>query len=155
MRTQDGHSCYASVNCQEGGNIEYYAGADWSVCYVGGRQFFNDPRIGDFSVTFTKKDGTEGEGLTDPVLSVAAVDGGREFDVSAFSQVRKDGQQCEAGIAPIDCFDGPFICEYSEGGNTQIYDDRTKRYRCGVPKLGAVFPPGEDWEEVIQRARDG
>ena len=46
-------------------------GAGWNVCYVGGRQYFTDPRIGDFPVTFTQKDGEkQGQGLTTPILQL-------------------------------------------------------------------------------------
>lgn len=58
MRTRNGGNCFAIITCKDGGQRDYNAGeSDWSSCWVGGRQYFTDPRIGDFSITFTKKDG--------------------------------------------------------------------------------------------------
>lgn len=71
METKDGGNCYATVECDDG--IKYYHkdGAGWNVCYVGGRQHFSDSRIGDFSITFTERDGEgQGEGLTTPILQL-------------------------------------------------------------------------------------
>lgn len=49
METENGGNCWAVVDCQEGGRIEYNNNHDtWNVCYVGGRQYFTDPRIGEF-----------------------------------------------------------------------------------------------------------
>ena len=71
MTTKDGGNCYAEVECDDGKRAYNEDEKGWNVCYVGGRQYFNDPRIGEFSITFTEKDGEEeGEGLTTPVLQL-------------------------------------------------------------------------------------
>lgn len=101
------------------------------------------------SIIFTKKDGLEGEGLTNPVLHVKNVDNWKEWDISGMAAAKDEAELCEDGIAPIDCHSGPWVCEWSEGGNTQIQDDRTKRWRCGVPKMGAQFPEDLNWESVL------
>jgi hypothetical protein len=73
METEGGGNCWVIVECQDGGKKEYFNGKKgWNVCYVGGEQFLNDPRIGDFSVTFSKKDG-DGQGLTNPIIKLASV----------------------------------------------------------------------------------
>nr|KMM73504.1 hypothetical protein CPAG_09792 [Coccidioides posadasii RMSCC 3488] len=73
----------AWVECQEGGKrtIEEML----SRCYVGGRTCFSDPRLGDFSITFTKRNSTEGEGLTDPIIQLASFQNWREIPVSALA----------------------------------------------------------------------
>lgn len=48
MRTKNGGNCFVSVECQEGGKIEYYSGKQWENCRVQGREFIYDPRIGEF-----------------------------------------------------------------------------------------------------------
>lgn len=86
-------------------------GAGWNVCFVGGRQYFTDPRIGDFSITFTKRDGTEGEGLTDPVLQVKDIGNWQEIPVSEAAQDKASADNCEDHNG-VYCDDGPFICHY-------------------------------------------
>lgn len=146
METRDGGNCYATVTCKDSGERKY---TEWNVCYVGGQQFFTDDRIGDFSITFTQKDGTEGEGLTDPILRLKNIENFRDIPVSSLAQEKLQSEECEKGIAPIDCFDGPFVCDYYESGNKYIYDDRTKRYHCGVPRVDAQLPDGLGWEDIF------
>lgn len=148
MQTTDGGECIVRVNCREGGEREY---ADFSSCFVGGRQFLADDRIGDFSVTFTQADGTEGEGLTDPVLQVAALENSREIPVSALALEKDDADRCEGSLAPIGCHNGPFVCEFVNAGNTLIFADRTKRWHCGVPVLGANLPDGVGWDDIFNQ----
>jgi hypothetical protein len=102
------------------------------------------------SITFTKKDGNEGEGLTDPVLQVKHVDNWREIDVSGLSSAEEQADGCEAGLAPIDCHQGPWICHFAHYGdsNESIFGSRKKRWQCGVPKQGAKFPEDLNWEAV-------
>lgn len=61
--TTDGSKCYASVDCSKddlGGDVTRYP-ADWNVCYLGGQQWFDHPKIGHFSITFTKAGGVNGD----------------------------------------------------------------------------------------------
>lgn len=100
-----------------------------------------------YSVEFTKRDGDEGEGLTNPVLQVENVNNWKEWDVTGMSYAYSHAQDCKAGIAPLRCHKGPWVCRWVEGGNTDILSDRSKRWSCGVPKRGAKFPDGLNWED--------
>ncbi|KAF2687029.1 hypothetical protein K458DRAFT_295702, partial [Lentithecium fluviatile CBS 122367] len=136
MQTRDGGNCKAWVTCNDGVKEYNPAGATWNVCYVGGRQFFTDPRIGEFSITFAKKDGSEGEGLTDPILQLKDVDNWKEFPVTALAGVQDQADRCEGGMTPLDCKKGPFICRWIGETNKYIFDSRTKTWECGMPKTG-------------------
>lgn len=46
MKTTNSGNCRVSVECQKGGKIEYYR--DQKNCHVQGKEFINDPRIGEF-----------------------------------------------------------------------------------------------------------
>ncbi|KAK0747220.1 hypothetical protein B0T21DRAFT_278685 [Apiosordaria backusii] len=145
METRDGGHCYATVECNKnyGGKIEYNAGkAGWNVCFVGGRQYFTDPRIGDFSITFTKKDGDEGQGLTNPVVQLQSFYNWKEWDVTGLAYAVDKADRCEAGIAPLNCPEGPWVCtqidRYSHG--------RTKKWLCGVPRKDVAFPKDVNWD---------
>ncbi|PGH32148.1 hypothetical protein GX50_05047 [[Emmonsia] crescens] len=141
--TRDGGHCYASVECQKGGKRKYKI---WNVCYVGGRQYFTDPRIGKFSITFTKRDGSEGEGLTEPILQVGSVGNWMKIPVSALATNHRSAVSCKNNYIPIKCDEGPFVCRYVLRGNRNISMDRTKRYSCGIPVLGASFPKDVKWD---------
>jgi len=60
MQTSGGGNCKVYVQCEQTDSIGVFTG-DWNVCYAGGRQYFNQPHIGDFSVTFTKAGGVNGD----------------------------------------------------------------------------------------------
>ncbi|KAL2365286.1 hypothetical protein RJZ56_001793 [Blastomyces dermatitidis] len=141
--TRDGGHCYASVECQNGGKRKYKI---WNVCYVGGRQYFTDPRIGKFSITFTMRDGREGQGLTEPILQVASVGRWMKIPVSDLAKNHRSAVSCENNYIPKRCDEGPFVCRYVLRGNRNISRDRTKRYSCGVPVLGASYPKDVEWE---------
>ncbi|KAI1848167.1 hypothetical protein JX266_005880 [Neoarthrinium moseri] len=67
--TKNGGNCFVTVECNDGGKKEYFQNrGDYKNCFVGDRQYFDDSRIGEFSVNFTKRDGWEGQGLTNPIL---------------------------------------------------------------------------------------
>lgn len=72
METKDGGHCKANVECKDGYKKELPEDdKNWKQCRVGGENKFNDPQIGDFSITFTEKDGAgQGEGLTTPILKL-------------------------------------------------------------------------------------
>jgi hypothetical protein len=115
MFTDKGGNCKAWVTCNDG-QRDYL---DWNVCYVNGRQYFTDPRIGDFSITFT--DGSDG--LATPILQVSDVANWAPYDVDAMV-VRALKYPDENHIC-ID--DNPYPGLH----------DTSLRWVCGVPKVGA------------------
>lgn len=114
METRDGANCKAVVTCDDG-TKEYNAnGQTWNVCYVGGRQYFNDPRIGEFSITFQEKDGAnQGEGLTTPKLQVKYIGDWQEFPVNDLAEEYNAYNRCEddgLGGSPFrKCDKGPYM----------------------------------------------
>ncbi|KAI1875802.1 uncharacterized protein JN550_002088 [Neoarthrinium moseri] len=119
--TKNGGNCFVTVECNDGGKKE----------------------IGEFSVNFTKRDGWELQGLTNPILQVKHVADWKEWDVSSMSSARAHANLCEKGISPLGCHKGPWV----EGGNTPIVNDCSKRWSCVVPKIEAKFPDGSNWEK--------
>jgi hypothetical protein len=110
--------------------------AGWNVCYIGGRQYFTDPRIGDFSITFTSRD-NQGEDLTGPVLQLSDIGDWTAIPVADLATERDKYYDCKqhSGVS----FDkGPYICslDYS---NNDPYKGRTRKWFCVVPKLGQNF----------------
>ncbi|KAI1845455.1 hypothetical protein JX265_012450 [Neoarthrinium moseri] len=151
MKTVDGGKCTISVECKDGGKTEYYPNkADYKNCFVGGTETIKDPRIGEFSLTYTKRDGAEGQGLTEPVLKVKNVGNWKEWKVTDMARAKDKADLCEKGIAPLNCHRGPWLCRWVHGGNTPITQDRSKRWSCGVPKVGATFPDGTNWDKMWQ-----
>ena len=57
--TSSGGHCNTKVQCGSGAFAADQM-PDWNVCYLHGRQYFNHPDIGDFSITFSKAGGKEG-----------------------------------------------------------------------------------------------
>ncbi|KAK4183337.1 fibronectin type iii domain-containing protein [Podospora australis] len=146
LETTDGGGCFATVECKDGGEVHYNKDrAGWNSCFVGGRQFFTDPRL----------DGTEGEGLTDPVVQLKEFHNWKEIDVTGLSDRYEDMIRCEAGITPLNCAEGPFVCRWDHNGNTYVHQDRTKRWKCGVPKPNAKFPDDVNWEVNTKRDLEG
>ncbi|OAL43988.1 hypothetical protein IQ07DRAFT_605502 [Pyrenochaeta sp. DS3sAY3a] len=139
METRDGANCKATVTCDDGTKEYNPDGAGWNVCYVGGRQYFTDPRIGDFSITFEERDGAgQGEGLTTPNLQLKYVGDWREIPVQEAAAAYDKHVDCEEnGASPFrQCGDGPYICHYGDHGNEYIFTSRHKKWECGVPKIG-------------------
>ncbi|KAH7406378.1 hypothetical protein DE146DRAFT_647349 [Phaeosphaeria sp. MPI-PUGE-AT-0046c] len=143
METRDGGHCYATVECKEGGKQYYkkdYGG--WDNCKVGGENKFDDPRIGSFSIGFKKRDGSEGEGLTNPVIIhwdsspfwyLGSGPPVKIYDVSTLALQYRNANMCEAGIAPINCDNGPFVCRYVDW---DVWSNRKKKWACGIPVKG-------------------
>ena len=115
METSKGGNCKASVKC---GDVkkEYN---DWNVCYVNGRQFFTDSRIGDFSIKYTNGK----NGLGSPILQLKNVDNFKELNVDAISAAA-DGKD-----------DDDALCKYD------LYGKPSNGYRwfCAVPKIGKTI----------------
>jgi len=136
MQTTDGGNCYATVTCDDGVQ-EYNVGkAGWNVCYIGGRQYFTDPRIGDFSITFTSKD-EQGEGLTGPVLQLSDIGDWMAIPVADLANERERYWFCKKHNG-VGCDKGPYFCslDYS---NNDPFKGRTRKWTCGVPKRGQNF----------------
>ena len=111
------------------------------MCFQGGRQYFSDPRIGDFSITFTTKD-VNGQGLTGPVLQLADVGNWQEIPVQDLADAHQKYQDCDGtgvgGTTPKDCAQGPYLCTFPTGNNGPKVG-RTRKYACGMPKRGKKF----------------
>jgi hypothetical protein len=115
METNNGAGCKAVVECDDGKKEYNPEGAGWNACFVGGRQYFNDPRIGDFSITFAEKDGAgQGQGLTTPILQVKYIDNWRQIPVNGLAEEYSKNKRCnEQGLggSPFrDCGKGPYVC---------------------------------------------
>lgn len=160
METKDGSNCKASVTCDDGTKDYFPDGAGWNVCFVGGRQYFTDPRIGDFSITFQERDGAgQGEGLTTPNLQVKYIGDWQEIPVNDLAEQYNEYKRCDdrggLGGSPFrDCDKGPCkflslqcqvrtlltisidVCKHGDFGNNYINQSRTKKWHCGVPKIG-------------------
>jgi hypothetical protein len=105
------------------------------VCYVGGRQYFNDPRVGDFSITFSTKD-QGGEGLTGPIIQLAEFGDWQEVPVQDLSDEYQKYLRCKTG--GYGCDTGPYVCQAGEG-NWDLSVGRTRKWQCGIPKRGESF----------------
>ncbi|KAF1911513.1 hypothetical protein BDU57DRAFT_598800 [Ampelomyces quisqualis] len=136
METTDGANCYVSVRCNDGLRKYNEGKATWNACYKGGRQYFNDPRIGDFSVNFTDTDGIDGQGLTSPVLQVKDIGDWKAIPVTDLAFLKQQDEDCEARNG-ANCGTGPYICTWLHFYHE---DGRTRRWKCGVPKRGLNFP---------------
>lgn len=121
MSTVAGGDCYTSINCV-GGDKDYTKLPDWNVCYLGGRQYFSHPDVGDFSITYSKaggKDGNKEDGLHDPILQFANLNDWEKMDVQSLI----DNSHGEHGN----------LCKKSHVAGTQRIT-----YECGIPKLGTA-----------------
>ncbi|KAH7079682.1 hypothetical protein FB567DRAFT_449403 [Paraphoma chrysanthemicola] len=141
METKDGANCKATVECDDGKKEYNPNGAGWNVCFVGGRQYFTDPRIGDFSITFQEKNGEgQGEGLTTPKLQLKYIGDWQEIPVNDLAEEYNKHIRCKddgLGGSPFrECDKGPYICHHGDMGNNYISTSRTKKWECGVPKIG-------------------
>ncbi|OAK93547.1 hypothetical protein IQ06DRAFT_354172 [Phaeosphaeriaceae sp. SRC1lsM3a] len=142
LETNNGGHCYATIECKKDGK-KFYEEKTWNDCSVGGSSAFDDPRIGAWGVTWRTRDGFEGEGLTEPLLSTWEIDpnnlfgGGpmKEWDVTALAIQYEKATRCGKGIAPLKCDNGPFICRFVTG-NENIQDSRKKKWSCGIPIKG-------------------
>jgi hypothetical protein len=107
----------------------------WNVCFQGGRQFFTDPRIGEFSITFTTRD-VGGDGLTSPVLQVADINNWMSLPVDDLVGHYNEYLHCKKHRG-VGCDHGPYICTDYLSNNP--YFGRTRKWLCGVPKRGQNF----------------
>ena len=121
MGTEAGANCWASVECQ-GDKREY---RDWNVCYVNGRQFFTDDRIGDFSITFTSPGGPD-QGLTLPILQLKEINDFEKIDVEAEGGSAED-------LNGIDPKGEKTLCRMITSRDQKL------AWMCAVPKSGKKF----------------
>lgn len=134
MSTYAGTDCSASVqsaSSYQGGLPNHNAKFDelspisggrgsWNVCYRGGRQYFHDENIGDFSITFSEAGGVNGnkkDGLHTPILQVANINNWEPINVA--EQAAADGNK---------------LCQINGGG-----DGKLLSWSCGIPKIGKSF----------------
>ena len=149
--TSNGGNCQCTVECANGGKVEYNVN---NACFVGGRNYVTDPRLGEFSITWTKKDSAdnspwEGEGLTTPILQVKNVGDNTPYKVSTLAKAYDTAQTCAKGLAgALNCHKGPWVCRYTIKDNRPTAEDRVKRWSCGVPLLGAKFPD-KSWDAIL------
>ncbi|KAH7408213.1 hypothetical protein DE146DRAFT_645574 [Phaeosphaeria sp. MPI-PUGE-AT-0046c] len=152
MATTAGGNCETSINCRMSDNA-YEKLPGWNVCYLGGRQYFNHPDIGDFSITFSKaggKDGNHEDGLHDPILQFANLNDWEPMDVQKImdDSKGKHGNLCK---------------------KTNVAGTQRITYECGIPKIGTAafglsifkpvdpapgFAPGWCTMHVIQHQRN-
>ncbi|KAF3016547.1 hypothetical protein E8E14_012290 [Neopestalotiopsis sp. 37M] len=117
VTTQNGGNCQTSVQCDQTDKAGESAG-NWSVCYVGGRQYFSYPELGDFSVQFTTKDQGH-EGLTGPIIAFADYNNWEPWNLTDI--IKSEG-------------DSPYgkLCTFTGQDSIQLLG-----WECGVPKKGA------------------
>ncbi|KAI9873415.1 MAG: hypothetical protein M1830_000437 [Pleopsidium flavum] len=123
MGTEAGGNCKTWVECQVGGKVEYTN--HWSVCHAGGRQYFTDDRIGDFSVTFSKKESDRcPEGLCRPILQLENFKNWLEIDAE-----QENTNYYKPG--------GKGICHDSLSDKASDMSEMGKKFWwvCGVPNL--------------------
>jgi hypothetical protein len=61
MRTTDGGNCQVQVFCSDDRDAKGIGLDANQVCYVGGQQYLTHPKLGDFSITYTKAGGVDGK----------------------------------------------------------------------------------------------
>ena len=136
MRTRDGGNCHADVTCADGAKRDY---DNWNVCFLGGEQYFSDPGIGEFSITFTKKDDDCGDGLCAPVLKLKDVGNWMAIDVYALSHAADNNAHFVGVGTP-----GPFANPDSHNICAHKHDNKSE-FRaniCGMPAIGKAYGPG-------------
>ncbi|KAF9770487.1 hypothetical protein IL306_011978 [Fusarium sp. DS 682] len=94
-------------------NDPYIAG-EWQVCYVGGRQYFTHPKVGDFSVTFSKGSGDE----DGPIIQLADYNDWEPFVLDDIIKAQGDSE-------------GGKLCNKKKQPSARII------WECGIPKKGA------------------
>ncbi|KAK3176434.1 hypothetical protein OEA41_007757 [Lepraria neglecta] len=86
MFTTSRANCETYIQCDEDDHLGINLSADWQICYLGGRQYFTNPHIGDLSITFSKAGGVDGDtedGLHSPILQLANINNLDPLDVEA------------------------------------------------------------------------
>ena len=141
MSTDGGANCKTSVSC-DGEERDYTP--QWTSCFVGGRQFFTDDRIGDFSIVNTQKDTDGREGLTHPILQVKYVGDWAEYDVHALAT---EAFERSKGKGAFESPNKENIC----AAPTNWKSDQSITYVCAAPKTGKG-PEGMDSTAPVNEA---
>ncbi|KAH7077767.1 hypothetical protein BKA63DRAFT_271590 [Paraphoma chrysanthemicola] len=152
VETTDGANCRTLINCGAS-DKSYEKLPAWNVCYLGGRQYFTRPEIGDFSITFTKAGGIDGnkeDGLHHPVYQFANLNDWEPLNV----QEILDNSKGQHGN----------LCT-----KTHVLGTRSISWECGIPKVGTAafglsifkpvdpapgFTPGWCTMHVVQNQRN-
>ncbi|KAI4164669.1 MAG: hypothetical protein LQ342_001643 [Letrouitia transgressa] len=142
MSTKNGGNCHADITCSDGNKRDY---DNWGGCAHTVTNNFNDPGIGPFSVTFTKKDDDCSDGLCGPVLALADVGDYHAVDVEALSEEAQKNAN-SATLCKVGC-DAPTpesepneknICERTNTFN----NEGIRSWKCGMPAVGQNYGPG-------------
>ncbi|KAL9009541.1 MAG: hypothetical protein Q9173_005439 [Seirophora scorigena] len=143
MKTKKGGNCHADVTCADGNTRNY---DNWGGCAHQVVNRFDDPGIGPFTITWTKKDDDCDDGLCAPELALGYVGDYHVFDVSALSEEAQDNANsatlCKVGCsAPTpDSEPNPEnICQETYKYNR----DTIHAHQCGVPAIGKNYGPGK------------
>lgn len=136
MYTHGGANCKITVQCNDHRAVY----EEFNVCYIDGQQYFTDPKIGDFSITFR---GVEDETLGIPELRISSVDNGVAWDVPKLAD---EGESYKSNAPQRICNRMPEDFYYDGGskGGEIIYE-------CGVPKQGEDGPNGRNFLPVNDR----
>ncbi|KAL8877993.1 MAG: hypothetical protein Q9215_005081 [Flavoplaca cf. flavocitrina] len=142
MRTEKGGNCHADVTCSDGNSRNY---DDWPNCAHQAVDEFNDPGIGPFTVTWTKKDDDCSDGLCAPFLAFTYVGNYHVFDVDALSEEAQTNATsqtlCKVGCSeqtPSNSPSSENICGSTDNDKTGTVHSS----RCGVPAVGKNYGPG-------------
>lgn len=143
MKTKKGGNCHADVTCADGNTRNY---DNWGGCAHQVVNRFDDPGIGPFTITWTKKDDDCDDGLCAPELALEYVGDYHVFDVSALSEEAQDNANsatlCKVGCSaptPDSEPDSENICQETYKYNR----DTIHAHQCGVPAIGKNYGPGK------------
>ncbi|KAL8968151.1 MAG: hypothetical protein Q9197_005039 [Variospora fuerteventurae] len=143
MKTEKGGNCHADVTCSDGKTRNY---DNWGGCAHQVVNRFDDPGIGPFTITWTKKDDDCSDGLCAPELALKYVGNYFVFDVEALSEEAQKNAN-SATLCGVGCSrptpesepNSENICQA-----TNIYNRETIRSnQCGVPAIGKDYGPGK------------
>ncbi|KAF1917700.1 hypothetical protein BDU57DRAFT_514090 [Ampelomyces quisqualis] len=132
MQTEDGGNCELMVECPDGSSQRWGGpeGARYEFCKQDVPQSFDNPSIGFFNLTYKDRDGPgQGQGLTTPVLQLAAFGYDLEIHVDTIAREFSKHRDCKKGK---DCGEGPFMCMRAILG-IAFDKSRLKRWHCAIP----------------------
>lgn len=105
---------------------------NFNVCEIGKQQYWNDDRIGEFSIEYSEAGGinSEKDGLHGPVLRIQGIN---NWEPLVLKDVAKNIQD-EWTTAKAQK-EGPRVCYYNYN-QWSGEDGKFLRWGCGIPKLG-------------------
>jgi hypothetical protein len=105
-------------------------------------QVFTDPRIGKFSIAFTKRYGTEGQGhsIAEPVLRLETLNW-VEIDVTGYTSAYTRYIACKASAAGSEssCSHGPYISYWHVDNQSLKYMRRRDGLAAQHSRPSAIF----------------